>query len=291
MHYIIMDLEWNNAYVSKTKSFMNEIIEVGAVKLDEKLENIGEFSRIIKSRIGKKIRSNIRKLTHITNDDMRSGEPFETVMQKLEEWIGDDDSVILTWGNSDIRVIIENFRFLAGRQTVPFLKNYTDVQRYFQIKKGIPVDKQLGLFNAAAEIGMDPDDFSHHRARDDSLIAAECFRSVFSEDFSKYILRCDGEFYERLFFKPYPISNINSPLVDKSLLGYSCEDCGVKGTLLVNWRYSNQYFRATYICPQCKKKVRVAVRFKKYFDRLDTRKTVTRITEDEQPVLIQNGLE
>ena len=72
---------------------------------------------------------------------------------------------------------------------------------------------------------------------------------------------------------------------------YSCEDCGVKGTLLVNWRYSNQYFRATYICPQCKKKVRVAVRFKKYFDRLDTRKTVTRITEDEQPVLIQNGLE
>ena len=42
MHYIIMDLEWNNAYVPKTKSFMNEIIEVGAVKLDEKLENIGE---------------------------------------------------------------------------------------------------------------------------------------------------------------------------------------------------------------------------------------------------------
>ena len=29
MHYIIMDLEWNNAYVSKTKSFMNEIIEEG----------------------------------------------------------------------------------------------------------------------------------------------------------------------------------------------------------------------------------------------------------------------
>lgn len=286
-----MDLEWNNAYVSKTKSFMNEIIEVGAVKLDEKLENIGEFSCFIKSRIGKKIRSNIRKLTHITNDDMRSGKPFETVMQKLEDWIGNDDSVILTWGNSDIRVIIENFRFLTGYQTAPFLKNYTDVQRYFQIKKGIPVEKQLGLFNAAAEIGMDPDEFSHHRALDDSLITAECFRNVFSEDFSDYILRCDDAFYEKLFFKPYPISNINSPLVDKSLLSYSCEDCGVKGTQLANWRYSNQYFRATYVCPQCKKKVRVAVRFKKYFDRLDTRKTVTPVIEEEQPVLIQNGLE
>lgn len=74
MYYIIMDLEWNNAFVHRTKSFMNEIIEVGAVMLNEELEEISEFSCFVKSRIGKKIRSNIKKLTHITNDDMRSGD-------------------------------------------------------------------------------------------------------------------------------------------------------------------------------------------------------------------------
>ena len=291
MYYIIMDLEWNNAFVHRTKSFMNEIIEVGAVMLNEELEEISEFSCFVKSRIGKKIRSNIKKLTHITNDDMRSGEPFEAVMKKFEDWIGNRENVILTWGNSDIRVIIENFRLLTGRETVPFLSNYTDVQRYFQIKRNIPVDKQLGLFNAAEDVGMDPNSFSHHRALDDSLLTAECFRRVRDDDFERYIQPCDNTFYERPFFKPHAISNINSPLVDKSLLNYTCEECGVKGKIIKNWRYSNQYFRATYVCPQCGKQVRVAVRFKKYFDCLDTRKTVTLIKDDEPPMLIQNGLE
>ena len=291
MYYIIMDLEWNNAFVHRTKSFMNEIIEVGAVMLNEELEEISEFSCFVKSRIGKKIRSNIKKLTHITNDDMRSGEPFEAGLKKFEDWIGNRENVILTWGNSDIRVIIENFRLLTGRETVPFLSNYTDVQRYFQIKRNIPVDKQLGLFNAAEDVGMDPNSFSHHRALDDSLLTAECFRRVCDDDFERYIQPCDNTFYERLFFKPHAISNINSPLVDKSLLNYTCEECGVKGKIIKNWRYSNQYFRATYVCPQCGKQVRVAVRFKKYFDCLDTRKTVTLLKDDEPPMLIQNGLE
>lgn len=291
MHYIIMDLEWNNAYVHRTKSFMNEIIEVGAVMLDEELREISEFSCFVKSRIGKKIRSNIKKLTHITNDDMRSGEPFETVMERFMSWIGDEENVILTWGNSDIRVIIENFRLLTGRETVPFLSKYTDVQRYFQLKKGIPTEKQLGLFNAAEAVGMDPNTFSHHRALDDSLLTAECFRRVYSDDFAKYILPCGKAFYEKLFFKPYAISNINSPLVDKSLLNYTCKECGVKGKIIKNWRYSNQYFRAIYACPQCGKKVRVAVRFKKYYDSLDTRKTVTLIKDEEPPITTQNDSE
>lgn len=291
MHYIIMDLEWNNAYVHRTKNFMNEIIEVGAVMLDEELREISEFSCFVKSRIGKKIRSNIKKLTHITNDDMRSGEPFETVMERFMSWIGDEENVILTWGNSDIRVIIENFRLLTGRETVPFLSKYTDVQRYFQLKKGIPTEKQLGLFNAAEAVGMDPNTFSHHRALDDSLLTAECFRRVYSDDFAKYILPCGKAFYEKLFFKPYAISNINSPLVDKSLLNYTCEECGVKGKIIKNWRYSNQYFRAIYVCPQCGKKVRVAVRFKKYYDSLDTRKTVTFIKDEEPPITTQNDSE
>ena len=35
MNFIIFDLEWNNAYNYKLKRGMNEIIEIGAVKLDE----------------------------------------------------------------------------------------------------------------------------------------------------------------------------------------------------------------------------------------------------------------
>lgn len=35
MQYIVMDLEWNNVYSIKRGGFMNEVIEIGAVRLDE----------------------------------------------------------------------------------------------------------------------------------------------------------------------------------------------------------------------------------------------------------------
>lgn len=54
MYYIIMDLEWNNSYMKSAQRFVNEIIEVGAVKLDENLNTVSTFSEIIKPVLSKK---------------------------------------------------------------------------------------------------------------------------------------------------------------------------------------------------------------------------------------------
>ena len=35
MNFVILDLEWNGTYSRRLKGFMNEIIEFGAVKVDE----------------------------------------------------------------------------------------------------------------------------------------------------------------------------------------------------------------------------------------------------------------
>ena len=45
MNFIIFDLEWNNAYNYKLKRGMNEIIEIGAVKLDENLKVIDTLNQ------------------------------------------------------------------------------------------------------------------------------------------------------------------------------------------------------------------------------------------------------
>lgn len=276
MQYIIMDLEWNNTYARRVKGFINEVIEIGAVRLDENLNYVDEFSSLVKSSIGKKLRSNVKRLTHISNEDIRNGEPFTKVMSDFKQWVGKEENVIITWGDGDIRVLIENFRYLNGIMVLPFLSNYTDIQRYFEIKNDLPKSKQIGLFNAAELVGVDVEAFSHHRALDDSLLTAECMRRVFDEnDFADYIVKCDSQFYDKLQFKPHAIGNINSPLVDKSLLSFKCDKCGSQGELVSDWRYSNQFFRATYHCPVCDYNARVAVRFKKYFDRLETKKTVT----------------
>ena len=68
MSYVILDLEWNGSYSKKIHRYGNEIIEFGAVKIDDYFNIVDTFSMLIKPQIGKKISRHIAKLKHITND-------------------------------------------------------------------------------------------------------------------------------------------------------------------------------------------------------------------------------
>ena len=53
MQYIILDLEWNTAFDKRRKEFVNEIIEFGAVKLDEQLKR-STPSRVSSNQLSKR---------------------------------------------------------------------------------------------------------------------------------------------------------------------------------------------------------------------------------------------
>ncbi len=283
MVYVILDLEWNNTYGRKTKSFINEIIEIGAVMLDENLQEISRYSSLIRSQIGKKLRGSVKQLTHITNEDLDSGIPFTKALSQLRHWIGNRDNTVITWGDGDIRVLIENCRYLNGIEIVPFLSNYADIQAFFHSIFNSPPSRQVGLSAAAQLLGIDEADFSHHRALDDSLLTAEIFRKIYDKDtFSPFIRPCSRDFYSRLSFKPYVIGNINNPLVDKSKLTYICETCGRPAKRLTEWRFVSRHFRALFYCPHCDQKVKVGVSFKKLYDRVEVKKTSVVVVEQKQ---------
>lgn len=50
MNFVILDLEWNGTYSRRIKSFINEIIEFGAVKVDEQLHIIDTFEALVGRR-------------------------------------------------------------------------------------------------------------------------------------------------------------------------------------------------------------------------------------------------
>ena len=55
MYYIILDLEWNTALDKVSGKYVNEIIEVGAVKLNDKLKEVSKFSAFVSSRLTSKL--------------------------------------------------------------------------------------------------------------------------------------------------------------------------------------------------------------------------------------------
>ena len=277
MNYIIMDLEWNNAYMKSTKKFINEIIEIGAVKLNEQLEIVDTYSELIKPSVSKKLRTRIKDLTHITNEEVLAGKPFEEAITQLEEWVG-DSSIVMTWGDTDVRTMLANFKSFLKKDRVDFVEKYVDLQRYCQCFINMENVQQAGLSYAAECLQIDAEKYPHHRALDDSLLSAECFKRVYDQErLNEFIKVCDADFYARLSFKPYVIKSKNDPLIDKNLFNCYCDICGGKVETLKKWKFMNQSFRGVFYCENCDREFRVNLRIKKFYDRLDVKRNYSEI--------------
>lgn len=273
MEYIILDNEWNTSYKKINGKSFNELIEIGAVKLDSKLREISRFSVLIKSTFTKKLSSRFQRLTNITTEEMKSkGMSFEQAVMLYSEWAG-TDAVTLTWSNSDLYVLLENFRLRCDMNTVPFIGKYVDLQKFAQnemILKGSQITSQISVANAAISLGISIDGIGLHRALDDSLLCAEIFRKVYCpKRFEGYIVDTrENDYYSRLTFKAYIINDINSPFINRSKLEFNCEKCGGQTKRMSTWVFKGQSFRAEFNCEKCRYKFIGRVSFKKYYDKV-----------------------
>ena len=117
MNYIVMDLEWNQP-VSKNISVYKkigdrlkcEIIQIGAVKMNEQCEIIDEFNVFVKPKYYRKMHSKVKKLTGIDFNKV-DGICFECAIDKFKKWCG-ENFVFIIWGNDDISVLNENLKFM-----------------------------------------------------------------------------------------------------------------------------------------------------------------------------------
>lgn len=114
MNYIIFDLEWNQPYPNDI-SFLQrakmpisgEIIQIGAVKLDDDLEVVDTFNILIKPQYLKKMHKKVEKLTGISSQDLQKGVSFPKAFSRFLKWCG-PQSVWLSWGADDMLQLREN---------------------------------------------------------------------------------------------------------------------------------------------------------------------------------------
>ena len=111
MHYIVFDLEWNQPYALEPNMirrsgfpFIGEVIQIGAVKLDESLQIVDQFEVYITPKFLPTMHHSVEKLTHITMEQLRrEGVSFRRGCQKFLDFVG-PDGILVSWGPDDIEM-------------------------------------------------------------------------------------------------------------------------------------------------------------------------------------------
>ena len=261
MGYIIIDLEFNNLknITNYYKEFSeeygnfddigleNEIIEIGAVKVDKYMKPVSEFRVYIKPTIFPVINPKVTEITKIDLDMLNNqGVSFEEAVNKLRDMFEEGD-VLCSWAKDDVAELIINAHYFNYGDLM-WLNEYLDIQEY--TTKMLAHKKALGLKVALDELKIKVDDTKLHDALNDSKYTVEVFRRVYNSRIVKnYIVK---DIYN---MPAIHVSNLEDIEIDEEQLELKCPKCGKRVELetpikLLSWR-----FAAVGICGKCKSNV------------------------------------
>lgn len=175
--YIVFDLEatcWKD-----DKSKFSEIIEIGAVKLDNNLNEISRLSIFIKPTINPILSEFCKELTTITQENVNKGYSFNDGMKEFENWIGNEEFVMMcSWGFYDKKQIKKETEVKGYKgKMYHLLKTHISIKHEFAKLKNI---KPCGMTQALKLLGIKQDG-THHRGIDDAINISKIFREVFYE--------------------------------------------------------------------------------------------------------------
>lgn len=172
MNYIVFDLEWNQSpdgkrYENARLPF--EIIEIGAVKLNERKEIVDSFQRLIHPQVYKWIHDSIHQVIHVDYEDLREGISFPEAVREFFEWCG-PEFYLFTWGNQDVMELQRNMKYYQVLGLLPGPVRYYNVQKLFSMcfEEG---GGQRALEYAADKLKI-PKKLGFHRALSDAWYTA-----------------------------------------------------------------------------------------------------------------------
>lgn len=222
MNYIVFDLEWNqpaswDAAITDPIYLSGEIIEIGAVKLNDQFQTIDELRLFVVPQYYPKMHKEVAALTGIHDKDLaEKGIPFPEAYARFVEWCG-EEYAFMTWSMSDLPILIDNL--LIHGMDVSDLPECYDIQRIFsrEIMRG---ETRYSL-ETALSLLREKGDSSHDALHDARNTAKVCDHL----DLDQYL----GEYTSKVFAeKPSGISyeKRRHVLNDPELRKFFCPWCG-----------------------------------------------------------------
>ena len=184
MRHIFLDFEMNQipkADRPEGSRMHCEIVEIGAVKLDEEYRQIDRFSCYVKPEHAV-ICKMCTELTGITDETVRDAKPLCGALVDFVKWIGEEPVRVYSWSNTDLRQLKtecqEKGIYPDGLE--PPFRRWMDFQRVYTHLMGLSSRSKLSLKNA---IGTVEEDFSgnQHSAADDAQNSAALLTMVMRE--------------------------------------------------------------------------------------------------------------
>lgn len=183
MSYIVLDLEFNQCFdfvanktINKIPSCRFEIIQIGAVKLDEKFNLVDKISLYIKPNLYKKMHPYVQKITGLTSEFLNDKQTFKEAYKKFNEFSKCDNPIYCVWGSSDLRALYRNLTYYKLIE-FPMIVKYIDVQKltseYLKYSKG----NNIGLKNAIEILDLEINE-EFHDALNDASYTADILRKI-----------------------------------------------------------------------------------------------------------------
>ena len=181
--YIVMDLEWNQCAAGKDESVPGlpfEIIEIGAVKLDENFSKLSTFRRIIKPVVYEKLHFRVLEVVNLGIRELReNGDTFAHACSEFFDWCYADGEqpIFCTWGEMDLPQLEKNMAYFGVESPLPYPLLYYDIQKLYTMhteghhKTMAPLDKAVEEMDII-------DDGGFHSAVNDALYTAQVMQRI-----------------------------------------------------------------------------------------------------------------
>ena len=268
MNYVVVDLEWNQAMSSKSSVFnklpihlRGEIIEIGAVKLNEDMSLGEEFTIDVKPVYFRRMHYKVKKLTGFDKDRLAKGVPFADALEQFRQWCGDDVTFI-TWGCDDQGIMEQNI--IIHDLDWDWIAGWVNLQLIYNLQTG--GDKnQKSLASAMEHFDIEQTRVAHDALGDAYNTALVCTKLDMPEGLRMY--NDAGRILASRVpnFKP-PVEN-NGPepiaydsygdfeskaaaFADKRLTEFACPVCGAdtEGAKWIN--QGDQRYMNIFTCPE-----------------------------------------
>ncbi len=226
--YVCIDLEMTEFTASQricVPGANGEVIQFGAVLLDENYNLLSQFSSYVKP-VYSSVTPCINQLTGISNQKIEKADDFITVFDKFCYWRGEEDITTFCWSKSDFNQLWSELEAKGKHRYDLFatLQDYVDLQDIFG--KLVSSKTSVGLEAAMRLLQMEYKG-QVHSALSDSYNTARIFHKLFCTE----SLELDFEYIN---------PSKESPVNQKEETEYNCSLASfISPELLAQFGYSD----------------------------------------------------